>query len=217
MEADDGKSRAAANRSKRVMIMALLGSTLSASIIAVVLSRSILDPIRAVIRSSRALAEGDSDQVVPVTWRDELGELASTFNGMVRTLREFRQAGTDLIGDAIGRFESRARDAGIDLTGGADRPLPRILVDRERIEHVFDNLIGNALAKTHRAGSVCLSAGLDGDRLRFAVTDTGEGIPPASSAEDLRAVLPSPGFATWLRRVGTGDRTRDRHGSRRTN
>ncbi len=384
MTAEDRKSRAAAARSKRIMILALLGSTLAASIIAIVLSRSILGPIRAVTRSSRALAQGDYDQVVPVTSRDELGELASTFNGLARTLREFRQAGTerlvraqqtaqatidsfpdpvvvvdpdgvieranpaarrvlgvasshgsspwtpppqlqtpilevlggldnyrpagveqalclrddgqerfflpavlairgeasllgaavvfhdvtkfrrvdqlkndmvatvshelktpltsvqmavhllleeavgplvpkqvellvaarqdsdrllamindlldltrieqgrvlldlvptapaDLMAAAVARFDPRARDAGVELTGIDGGPLPPVLVDRERVEHVFDNLIGNALAKTGRGGSVRLSSTLDGpgDRVGFAVADSGEGIPP---------------------------------------
>ena len=55
--------------------------------------------------------------------------------------------------------------------------LPPVRVDRERVAHVFDNLVGNALAP-HRPG------GLDhasrprptGDSVRFAVADTGEGI-----------------------------------------
>ena len=54
--------------------------------------------------------------------------------------------------------------------------LPPVRVDRERVAHVFDNLIGNALAHTGRGGSITLSAEADGDSVRFAVADTGEGI-----------------------------------------
>ena len=47
------------------MVLALLGSAAVATLIAVVLSRSILEPIRAVTRAARAMAKGDLDQVVP--------------------------------------------------------------------------------------------------------------------------------------------------------
>ncbi|SIN89515.1 PAS domain S-box-containing protein [Singulisphaera sp. GP187] len=88
------RARVAAERSRQVMIVALLGSAVIAALIALKLSRSILEPIRAVTIGARDLARGHLDQVVPATTRDELGELAQAFNTMARTIREFRQAGT---------------------------------------------------------------------------------------------------------------------------
>lgn len=88
------EAQRAATRSKRVMIAALLGAVAIAVIIALRLSRSILEPIRAVTSGARGLAQGNLDQVVPATTRDELGELAQAFNTMARTIRDFRQAGT---------------------------------------------------------------------------------------------------------------------------
>ena len=59
------------------------------------------------------------------------------------------------------------------------RDLPEVLADRERIGHVFDNLIGNALAHTPRGGSVRISAEAgQGGGVHFEVEDTGEGIAP---------------------------------------
>ncbi len=67
------EAQQAATRSKRVMIAALLGAVAIAVIIALRLSRSILEPIRAVTSgSARGLAQGNLDQVVPATTRDEL-------------------------------------------------------------------------------------------------------------------------------------------------
>ena len=383
MKAEDRKAREAAARSKQVMILALLGSVAVATLIALLLSRSILEPIRAVTRGARALSRGDLDQVVPATTRDELGELAAAFNTMARTIREFRQAGTarlvraqktaqatidsfpdpvvvvdtegsveranpaarrllgvipsedssvpwsppaqlrqpladvlggradglaaglehaipfrddgqerfflprvlpirgeqgellgaavvlsdvtrfrlidqlksdmvatvshelktpltgiqmavhllleeavgplnpkqvelmlaarqdserllamvndlldltrieqgrlklvlqpvapaDLIAEAVERFEPRSRDQGVALKGTVAFGLPPVPVDRERIEHVFDNLVTNALAHTGRGGSIELTAERDGQGVRFAVRDTGTGIP----------------------------------------
>lgn len=57
--------------------------------------------------------------------------------------------------------------------------LTPVLADRERVSHVFDNLIGNALAHTHtrRGGEIDLAAGTVNGGVGFTVKDTGEGIP----------------------------------------
>jgi signal transduction histidine kinase/HAMP domain-containing protein len=91
---EDLKARRAARTSRRWMILGLLTSVGVAAGIALGLGRSILGPIQDVTRSARALARGDYDQVVAVTARGELGELAATFNTMARTLRDYRLAGT---------------------------------------------------------------------------------------------------------------------------
>ncbi|MBV8611850.1 MAG: HAMP domain-containing protein [Singulisphaera sp.] len=383
MEDEDARARNAADVSIRLMVVALLGAAAVATLIALMLSRSILEPIRAVTRGARAMARGELDQVVPATTRDELGELAAAFNTMARTIREFQQAGTarllraqqtaqatidsfpdpvvvvdptgaveranpaarqilgvtpsdngsipwtpppllkaplteviggqpdylpsslehalcfrengqeryflprvlairddqgllgaamvlqdvtkfrlidqlksdmvstvshelktpltslqmavhllleevvgpltskqielllaarqdtdrllamindlldltrleqgrltldthpvasaDLVAEAVERFRSRAEDAGVNLKGDVAFGLPPVLVDRERVGHVFDNLIGNALAHTGRGGTIRVAASDDGDVVRFLVEDTGEGIPP---------------------------------------
>jgi NtrC-family two-component system sensor histidine kinase KinB len=93
MDAND-RARSTAESSTRLMLFALLGSAAVASLIALAASRAILEPIRAVTRAARGMSQGDLDQVVPATTRDELGELAQAFNEMARTIRNFRQAGT---------------------------------------------------------------------------------------------------------------------------
>ncbi len=383
MKAEDLKAREAAETAKRAMAMALLGSAVVATVIALTLSRSILGPVRAVTRGVRAMTGGNLDQIVPVLTRDELGELATSFNAMARTIREFRQAGTsrlvraqrtaqatidsfpdpvivvdlngaveranpaarrllgvepsadgaspwtppaplagpladvlggksddlpagleraisfrdnaqerfflprvlairddrdgllgaavalqdvtkfrlvdqlksdmvstvshelrtpltslqmaihllleefvgpltpkqtelllaarqdadrlvamvndlldltrieqgrlkldlrpvapaDLVADAIDRFRPSATDAGIALAWDLAPGLPAVAADRERAGHIFENLIGNALAHTPRGGSIRVAATADGMAVRFAVSDTGEGIP----------------------------------------
>lgn len=94
MRAEDLMARREAARSRRVLILAVLGAAAVATAVGLGLGRSILEPIGAVTRAARAVASGDLDQVVPATTRDELGELATAFNTMARTIREYRQAGT---------------------------------------------------------------------------------------------------------------------------
>jgi signal transduction histidine kinase len=382
MEAERDRARNAATSAIRLMVLALLGTGVVATGATVVLSKSILEPIRAVTRAARAMAKGDYDQVVPASTRDELGELALAFNTMARRIREFQQAGTarllraqqtaqatidsipdpvvvvdtdgaveranpaarrllslapaevsvpwvppallrpaltevlggrsdylpanldhalclrdegqerfylprvlairgddgllgaavvlqdvtkfrlvdqlksdmvstvshelktpltsvqmavhllleeevgpltskqielllaarqdsdrllamvndlldltrieqgrvrldfrpvasaDLVAEAISRFEVAAHDAGVTLKASVAFGLPPVRVDHERIGHVFDNLISNALDHTDRGGSISLTAEAEGDFVRFAVADTGEGIAP---------------------------------------
>ena len=93
MEVMNAKAKSAARFSIRLMVAALAGSLVVASVVSFLLSRSILEPIRSVTNGERAVTRGDLDQVVVATTRDELGELAEAFNAMARTIREFRQSG----------------------------------------------------------------------------------------------------------------------------
>ena len=54
--------------------------------------------------------------------------------------------------------------------------MPLVLVDKERIEHVFDNLMTNALRHTERGGTIILRAAAAEGTVQFSVEDTGEGI-----------------------------------------
>jgi len=77
-------------------------------------------------------------------------------------------------------FRSMARDAGVTLSIDVPEALPEIRVDPARIVHVFANLLSNALKHTPAGGSVTLSAKEEPESVRFAVTDTGAGIPEES-------------------------------------
>jgi signal transduction histidine kinase len=94
MEDERDRASEAASRASRIMVIAIAAAAALAAFVSLRLSRSILDPIRSVTQSARAMAKGDLNQVVPVLTADELGELASAFNTMSRTIREFREAGT---------------------------------------------------------------------------------------------------------------------------
>lgn len=53
------------------------------------------------------------------------------------------------------------------------------LVDLDRMEKVYANLLANALKFTPEGERVSFSAGLEGDRLRVSVEDSGPGIAPS--------------------------------------
>jgi len=64
---------------------------------------------------------------------------------------------------------------------GSDVPRP-VVLDGRRVRQVLLNLLGNAVKFT-ATGEVRLTIERDGERLRFAVSDTGPGIEPESLTE----------------------------------
>ena len=52
-----------------------------------------------------------------------------------------------------------------------------VICDRERINQVFSNLVGNALKFTPERGSVSIFIEEDGDQTKFYINDNGPGIP----------------------------------------
>jgi signal transduction histidine kinase len=85
-----------------------------------------------------------------------------------------------LINNVVALFQTEASKREIHL--GLELPvrMPRLLLDRDRIEQVVINLVGNALKFTNRGGKVEVSLryAVDSETVQLAVTDTGVGIAP---------------------------------------
>jgi signal transduction histidine kinase len=78
--------------------------------------------------------------------------------------------------DSIEPLLSAAKDKGITMTNGVQPDLPEVMVDVDRIHHVFTNLLANALRFTDPGGAITVRAGLEPGFVRFFVEDTGAGI-----------------------------------------
>jgi len=89
-----------------------------------------------------------------------------------------------LVNDVAGLLSALAEGKGLELRQRVDGAVPpAVLADPARVRQVLFNLVGNALKFTHQghvALSVTASPGGVPGRLRFTVSDTGEGIPPES-------------------------------------
>ncbi len=81
-----------------VLVALLVATTISLEL-TVMLSRSILRPLRDLAEALDRVSEGDLQASVPVTTGDELGELAASFNEMVAGLAE-----RERIRDAFGTY-----------------------------------------------------------------------------------------------------------------
>jgi signal transduction histidine kinase len=69
-----------------------------------------------------------------------------------------------------------AAEQGITLLRG-DVDDVTVHADRDRVLQALGNLLGNALKFTPRGGQVTVSARVSPDDARFAVSDTGSGVP----------------------------------------
>ncbi len=78
---------------------------------------------------------------------------------------------------AAERMRMQAERAGIDLTFDCSEDLPPVHADLVRIEQVLVNLIHNGIKFTSPGGAVTLSCQPDSAKVRFAVADSGIGIP----------------------------------------
>ena len=91
-----------------------------------------------------------------------------------------------LLESAAERMRMQAERAELTLSVECDEQLPNVRADQSRLEQVLVNLIHNAVKFTRPGGSVVLSAvpaddaeadGATAPMVRFAVKDTGVGIP----------------------------------------
>ncbi|AGL21619.1 cell wall metabolism sensor histidine kinase WalK [Actinoplanes sp. N902-109] len=72
-----------------------------------------------------------------------------------------------------------ADGAGHDVRFDVTAPEIRLTADRERLHQVFANLLSNAARHSPPGGTVRVRAERHDDHVIFAVTDEGDGIPPA--------------------------------------
>ncbi len=71
-----------------ILIITGMMAILAGMVLAFVMSKSLTTEIRSLVSTARTVAEGDLSRDVPVNTTDEVGELATTFNQMVGSLRE---------------------------------------------------------------------------------------------------------------------------------
>lgn len=107
---------------------------------------------------------------------NELLELSKIESGRF-TLDLAPVAACDLLNSACKRMQLQAERAGLNLRVECANDLPRVNIDSQRLEQVVVNLIHNAIKFTSTGGEVVLFAGADNGSVKFAVRDTGVGIP----------------------------------------
>jgi two-component system sensor histidine kinase BaeS len=85
---------------------------------------------------------------------------------------------SDLVDSAVARLGKQFEEKDVTLETEVPSGLPQVFVDKDRIDQVLLNLVGNALQYTPSGGKVTISAHAQDDEIHIAVADTGIGIPP---------------------------------------
>ncbi|HEY8853272.1 MAG TPA: ATP-binding protein, partial [Gemmatimonadaceae bacterium] len=83
-----------------------------------------------------------------------------------------------LVNDTIEMLRPLASGRSIAMEARVADDLPAVLADAARIQQVLSNLVGNAVKFTPREGRITVAADRHDAEVRFAVIDTGPGIPP---------------------------------------
>jgi|SRR5271157_334498 len=107
----------------------------------------------------------------------ELLELTRIESGQV-PLELTAASPQELLASAAERMRAQAERAGLVLRTECPAGLRAVRADPPRLAQVLVNLIHNAVKFTRPGGEVVLSAQAEGEFVRFAVRDTGVGIPP---------------------------------------
>ncbi|MCU0878310.1 MAG: PAS domain S-box protein [Pirellulaceae bacterium] len=114
----------------------------------------------------------------------------------------------DVVADAVKSLALRAHSKGLELVYHIARDVPEMLVsDPVRLRQIIVNLVGNAIKFTDRGEILvdvtCSEETPSGVLLRFAVSDTGMGIPPDKQKLIFDAFTQADG-STTRRFGGTG-------------
>ena len=131
------------------------------------------------------LNEGQADLLLAA--REDSERLVAIINDLIELDRQKREAGAsleptapaELLRGPVERFRLECRDRGLKLAEDVAPDLPLVKADPERLAHVLDNLLDNAIRFTSPGGSITVAAVADGDTVAFSVADTGAGIDPA--------------------------------------
>lgn len=99
-----------------------------------------------------------------------------------------------LLGEVVDEVRQEVLDQGLTLSSTTEPELPPVLVDRQRLGHVFHNLIANAVKHSPPGGEIrlCAARGDDG-QVQFCVADQGPGVPEAYQARIFDRFFRVPG------------------------
>ena len=109
-----------------------------------------------------------------------IGDLVDVASIEAGTLGVMREVGdpTHVVTEAIDTFQAQASSNGISLAAEIVPPPALAAFDPARLLQVLTNLLSNAIKFTPANGTVLVRVERIGEDIRFAISDTGEGIPP---------------------------------------
>lgn len=108
---------------------------------------------------------------------NDLLDISRIETGRVRFELQAVQLG-EVIADVVNALATQAESKSLNLTYEVAGGLPEVMGDRDRLNQVLTNLIGNALHYTPEGGEIEVRAYPVEKAVRVDVQDTGIGVPP---------------------------------------
>ncbi len=174
---------------KRLYRHAKLATQARDEILAVV-AHDLRNPLQIIATRGSALRRGVAKPIEDVG--EEIEKAVFRMNRLIQDLLDVTQieAGQvsikptrvpvgELIEDALYSQKMLASSSDIAMQTVVSYDLPDVLVDRDRIMQVLENLIGNAIKFTKPGGTITLAAEAGAREVLFSVADTGLGISQA--------------------------------------
>jgi PAS domain S-box-containing protein len=166
---------------------------------AVLMQAELLQLDEAAHRSHKAAASIERSAMRMRRLIEDLLDVSRLEQGQL-SIRRARVSANQTISEAVSAHQARADAASLQLDVAAERELPAVWADRDRLLQILENLIGNAIKFTDAGGIITVGAALRGGEVVFWVADTGTGI----AAEALPHVFDPFWQAQKGRRSGAG-------------
>ncbi|MBC8103326.1 MAG: HAMP domain-containing protein [Cytophagales bacterium] len=175
-----------------------------------VASHELRTPVTSLLLGVQLLQEGAVGTLTD-TQREVVGALRQDLQRLERMMRDLLDltrleagatpprfevvAPAELIGEAVEAVAAQSRAKGIVIKNEGYQNAPEVRADRGQIGRVLVNLLSNALRHTPSGGSVKVTTEImDGEgAVRFAVRDTGAGIPPEYLSHIFERFVQVPG------------------------
>jgi signal transduction histidine kinase len=173
----------------------------AALVVVQVIARGMIAPLRAMARAAEAMARGEHGQRVAVNRRDEVGQLAASFNRMSAELERMDRLQRTLVADAAHELRtpiSALRASLENAVDGVEDADPRALLDQvERLGRLADQLLdlsrleAGAAALQHSAFPVSALVQGCGDRAPGGevALDVAPGLQAVGDPQLLRQVV----------------------------
>jgi methyl-accepting chemotaxis protein len=160
-------------------IFVIIGAILSVAIgvaIALVLARSIVEPVNRTISDTRLLSEGNLRQEILVDRKDEFGQQATTIKGMVEKWR-------DIIG-SVKQASDGVASAGVQLSASAGQmshgasqqaeKAHQVATASEEMSQTVEDIARNATGIAETAAQAAKTAKEGGTTVEAAIKEVGE-------------------------------------------
>jgi two-component system, NtrC family, sensor histidine kinase KinB len=132
---------------------------------------------------------------------DDILDLARAQNGRIELHKRTIDT-MELLDDAATALQMLAQERQIEITRASAPLLPDVQADPEQIQHVFSNLLTNAIRHAPEGSEVRLRAFVVGDDVRFEVVDSGVGIAEEHLARVFEKFYRIPGSSSDGARLG---------------